>query len=223
MYELTVIRIYGLNVVKYHVTINLNGPKIFFYLLILGWNGHFDRFGEIHWHVIFFLACHILECSDGLAQDVISTIGQAFDLRFQLYLQCPSSKPSSMHDRWVFICTFRILILRPRSASHCVVSLGLWVRTSPRGRRKERSPPIITTTTAFPERCRHQEASLMLDWPIRRKTAARSANHPPTLVRYLYQPTGSNLTADQWSLELSCFCKCISCVSVNISLLIVFW
>uniref|UniRef100_M4ARP2 SHC adaptor protein 3 n=1 Tax=Xiphophorus maculatus TaxID=8083 RepID=M4ARP2_XIPMA len=35
-------------------------------------------------------ACHILECSDGLAQDVISTIGQAFDLRFQQYLQCPS-------------------------------------------------------------------------------------------------------------------------------------
>ncbi|XP_061656814.1 SHC-transforming protein 3 isoform X2 [Syngnathoides biaculeatus] len=44
-------------------------------------------------------ACHILECSDGLAQDVISTIGQAFDLRFQQYLQCPSSKPSSTHDR----------------------------------------------------------------------------------------------------------------------------
>uniref|UniRef100_A0A3P9PUQ4 SHC adaptor protein 3 n=1 Tax=Poecilia reticulata TaxID=8081 RepID=A0A3P9PUQ4_POERE len=35
-------------------------------------------------------ACHILECADGLAQDVISTIGQAFDLRFQQYLQCPS-------------------------------------------------------------------------------------------------------------------------------------
>uniref|UniRef100_A0A3Q2Q9A8 SHC adaptor protein 3 n=1 Tax=Fundulus heteroclitus TaxID=8078 RepID=A0A3Q2Q9A8_FUNHE len=44
-------------------------------------------------------ACHILECSDGLAQDVISTIGQAFDLRFQQYLQCPSSKMSSVHDR----------------------------------------------------------------------------------------------------------------------------
>ncbi|XP_051961827.1 SHC-transforming protein 3-like [Xyrauchen texanus] len=44
-------------------------------------------------------ACHILECSDGLAQDVISTIGQAFDLRFQLYLQCPSSKPATLHDR----------------------------------------------------------------------------------------------------------------------------
>uniref|UniRef100_A0A8C2XHS6 SHC adaptor protein 3 n=1 Tax=Cyclopterus lumpus TaxID=8103 RepID=A0A8C2XHS6_CYCLU len=45
-------------------------------------------------------ACHILECSDGLAQDVISTIGQAFDLRFQQYLQCPSGKLSSTHDRW---------------------------------------------------------------------------------------------------------------------------
>ncbi|XP_061555404.1 SHC-transforming protein 3 isoform X2 [Phycodurus eques] len=44
-------------------------------------------------------ACHILECSDAMAQDVISTIGQAFDLRFQQYLQCPSSKPSSTHDR----------------------------------------------------------------------------------------------------------------------------
>ncbi|XP_029300965.1 SHC-transforming protein 3 [Cottoperca gobio] len=44
-------------------------------------------------------ACHILECSDGLAQDVISTIGQAFDLRFQQYLQCPSGKLSSTHDR----------------------------------------------------------------------------------------------------------------------------
>ncbi|XP_030625211.1 SHC-transforming protein 3 [Chanos chanos] len=44
-------------------------------------------------------ACHILECSDGLAQDVISTIGQAFDLRFQQYLQCPSSKVSTIHDR----------------------------------------------------------------------------------------------------------------------------
>uniref|UniRef100_A0A3Q3ATM8 SHC adaptor protein 3 n=1 Tax=Kryptolebias marmoratus TaxID=37003 RepID=A0A3Q3ATM8_KRYMA len=44
-------------------------------------------------------ACHILECPDGLAQDVISTIGQAFDLRFQQYLQCPSSKLPSVNDR----------------------------------------------------------------------------------------------------------------------------
>uniref|UniRef100_A0A3Q3VXQ8 Uncharacterized protein n=1 Tax=Mola mola TaxID=94237 RepID=A0A3Q3VXQ8_MOLML len=43
-------------------------------------------------------ACHILECSDGLAQDVISTIGQAFDLRFQQYLQCPSSKVLNMEE-----------------------------------------------------------------------------------------------------------------------------
>ncbi|KAF2978608.1 hypothetical protein EK904_008622 [Melospiza melodia maxima] len=28
-------------------------------------------------------ACHILECPEGLAQDVISTIGQAFELRFK--------------------------------------------------------------------------------------------------------------------------------------------
>ncbi|XP_043569747.1 SHC-transforming protein 3-like isoform X1 [Chiloscyllium plagiosum] len=43
-------------------------------------------------------ACHILECCDGLAQDVISTIGQAFELRFKQYLQCPT-KISSIHNR----------------------------------------------------------------------------------------------------------------------------
>ncbi|NXL76345.1 SHC3 protein, partial [Leptocoma aspasia] len=43
-------------------------------------------------------ACHILECCDGLAQDVISTIGQAFELRFKQYLQCPS-KTSTFSDR----------------------------------------------------------------------------------------------------------------------------
>ncbi|KFO80208.1 SHC-transforming protein 3, partial [Cuculus canorus] len=43
-------------------------------------------------------ACHILECCDGLAQDVISTIGQAFELRFKQYLRCPS-KISAFHDR----------------------------------------------------------------------------------------------------------------------------
>uniref|UniRef100_A0A8V5GHN7 Uncharacterized protein n=1 Tax=Melopsittacus undulatus TaxID=13146 RepID=A0A8V5GHN7_MELUD len=42
-------------------------------------------------------ACHILECSDGLAQDVISTIGQAFELRFKQYLRCPSKIPT-FHD-----------------------------------------------------------------------------------------------------------------------------
>ncbi|XP_051875849.1 SHC-transforming protein 3 [Pristis pectinata] len=43
-------------------------------------------------------ACHILECCDGLAQDVISTIGQAFELRFKQYLQCPT-KISNIHSR----------------------------------------------------------------------------------------------------------------------------
>ncbi|CAL8307966.1 unnamed protein product [Lota lota] len=38
-------------------------------------------------------ACHILECSDGLAQSVISTIGQAFELQFKQYLHSP---PKSM-------------------------------------------------------------------------------------------------------------------------------
>ncbi|XP_072326795.1 SHC-transforming protein 1-like isoform X2 [Scyliorhinus torazame] len=32
-------------------------------------------------------ACHILECSDDLAQDVINTIGKAFELRFKQYLK----------------------------------------------------------------------------------------------------------------------------------------
>ncbi|KGL74117.1 SHC-transforming protein 3, partial [Tinamus guttatus] len=39
-------------------------------------------------------ACHILECCDGLAQDVISTIGQAFELRFKQYLRYPSKIPA---------------------------------------------------------------------------------------------------------------------------------
>ncbi|NWR94415.1 SHC3 protein, partial [Furnarius figulus] len=43
-------------------------------------------------------ACHILECCDGLAQDVISTIGQAFELRFKQYLRCPPQIPT-FHDR----------------------------------------------------------------------------------------------------------------------------
>uniref|UniRef100_A0A669QNS5 SHC adaptor protein 3 n=1 Tax=Phasianus colchicus TaxID=9054 RepID=A0A669QNS5_PHACC len=43
-------------------------------------------------------ACHILECCNGLAQDVISTIGQAFELRFKQYLRYPSKIPT-FHDR----------------------------------------------------------------------------------------------------------------------------
>nr|XP_029510715.1 SHC-transforming protein 1-like isoform X2 [Oncorhynchus nerka]XP_029510716.1 SHC-transforming protein 1-like isoform X2 [Oncorhynchus nerka] len=46
----------------------------------------------------FCPACHILECSEGLAQEVISTIGQAFELRFKQYLKNPP-KLVTPHDR----------------------------------------------------------------------------------------------------------------------------
>nr|XP_025042471.1 SHC-transforming protein 1 [Pelodiscus sinensis] len=46
----------------------------------------------------FLPACHILECPEGLAQDVISTIGQAFELRFKQYLKNPP-KLVTPHDR----------------------------------------------------------------------------------------------------------------------------
>uniref|UniRef100_A0A9L0S2S4 SHC adaptor protein 4 n=1 Tax=Equus caballus TaxID=9796 RepID=A0A9L0S2S4_HORSE len=39
-------------------------------------------------------ACHILECRNGMAQDVINTIGQAFELRFKQYLKNPSLNTS---------------------------------------------------------------------------------------------------------------------------------
>ncbi|XP_078735403.1 SHC-transforming protein 1-like [Lampetra fluviatilis] len=35
-------------------------------------------------------ACHVLECLEGLAQDVICTIGQAFEQRFKQYLKSPA-------------------------------------------------------------------------------------------------------------------------------------
>uniref|UniRef100_A0A8C5T974 SHC adaptor protein 4 n=1 Tax=Malurus cyaneus samueli TaxID=2593467 RepID=A0A8C5T974_9PASS len=40
-------------------------------------------------------ACHILECPNGMAQEVINTIGQAFELRFRQYLKNPSSLVAS--------------------------------------------------------------------------------------------------------------------------------
>uniref|UniRef100_A0A3Q0S583 SHC (Src homology 2 domain containing) transforming protein 2 n=1 Tax=Amphilophus citrinellus TaxID=61819 RepID=A0A3Q0S583_AMPCI len=41
-------------------------------------------------------ACHILECSDGLAQSVISTLGQAFELQFRQYLHSPPKTMASV-------------------------------------------------------------------------------------------------------------------------------
>ncbi|XP_053228752.1 SHC-transforming protein 2 isoform X1 [Podarcis raffonei] len=43
-------------------------------------------------------ACHILECCDGLAQSVINTVGQAFELRFKQYLHSPP-KAMGLQDR----------------------------------------------------------------------------------------------------------------------------
>ncbi|XP_062888821.1 SHC-transforming protein 2 isoform X2 [Mobula hypostoma] len=43
-------------------------------------------------------ACHILECCEGLAQTVITTIGQAIELRFKQYLHSPP-KLVAPHDR----------------------------------------------------------------------------------------------------------------------------
>ncbi|XP_047908281.1 SHC-transforming protein 4 isoform X2 [Anser cygnoides] len=40
-------------------------------------------------------ACHILECPNRMAQEVINTIGQAFELRFKQYLKNPSSLVTS--------------------------------------------------------------------------------------------------------------------------------
>ena len=38
-------------------------------------------------------ACYVLECGGGLAQDVITTIGQAFELRFKQFL---AHRPEAM-------------------------------------------------------------------------------------------------------------------------------
>ena len=40
-------------------------------------------------------ACYVLECTGGLAQDVITTIGQAFELRFKEFLK----KSSGVKER----------------------------------------------------------------------------------------------------------------------------
>lgn len=72
-------------------------------------------------------ACHILECCEGLAQSVISTVGQAFELRFKQYLHSPptavvpperyrppSSHPPGDHTRQT-TAGCRVPALRPPS------------------------------------------------------------------------------------------------------------
>ncbi|KAG8147289.1 hypothetical protein E2320_022779 [Naja naja] len=51
-------------------------------------------------------ACHILECCDGLAQSIINTVGQAFELRFKQYLHsppqtvAPQERTTGVDDSW---------------------------------------------------------------------------------------------------------------------------
>lgn len=47
-------------------------------------------------------ACHVLECGGGLAEDVVTTIGQAFELRYKQYLK---KQPKAMQfpDRSVVL------------------------------------------------------------------------------------------------------------------------
>lgn len=47
-------------------------------------------------------ACFILECASGLAQDVIITIGQAFELRFKEYIQKRPPPPRYVHSRKLY-------------------------------------------------------------------------------------------------------------------------
>ncbi|XP_063045228.1 SHC-transforming protein 4-like [Engraulis encrasicolus] len=73
-------------------------------------------------------ACHILECPGGLAQEVINTIGQAFEKRFRQFLSSPPSLPAARESR----------VTPPEGESHH--SLVLVKSLSP-----ERPPPPLQT------------------------------------------------------------------------------
>ncbi|KAL3867250.1 hypothetical protein ACJMK2_044466 [Sinanodonta woodiana] len=57
-----------------------------------------DFVGYVAKDAIHNRACHVLECGGGLAEDVITTIGQAFELRFKEYLR-KQPKPVTLPDR----------------------------------------------------------------------------------------------------------------------------
>ena len=74
---------------------------IFFVLLLC----HYDSLQETLDFVAYVAkddingrACHVLECGGGLSEDVITTIGQAFELRFKEYLK-KQPKPVRLPDR----------------------------------------------------------------------------------------------------------------------------
>lgn len=62
-------------------------------------------------------ACHVLECGGGLAEDVVTTIGQAFELRFKQYLK-KQPKTIQLPHRWV------IAALDSKIMVHLSVSLS---------------------------------------------------------------------------------------------------
>lgn len=69
-------------------------------------------------YTLILSACHILECPEGLAQEVINTIGQAFEKRFRQFLSSPPShtvaKERSVNFRRVSLWFLgSILIISP--------------------------------------------------------------------------------------------------------------
>ncbi|XP_063955422.1 uncharacterized protein LOC135154107 [Lytechinus pictus] len=57
-----------------------------------------ERIGDKN---LTYMSCHVLECLAGLAQDVITTVGQAFEIRFKDYLRNPPqvfSTPDRMEE-----------------------------------------------------------------------------------------------------------------------------
>lgn len=48
---------------------------------------------------LFWTACFVVDCGGGLAYDVINTIGQAFEIRFKMFLQNPPLA-TEVPERW---------------------------------------------------------------------------------------------------------------------------
>ncbi|KFU87273.1 SHC-transforming protein 4 [Chaetura pelagica] len=81
-------------------------------------------------------ACHILECPNGMAQEVINTIGQAFELRFKQYLKNPSSlvtcngsSPGRIENTGMFIL---LLGLQGQPPTGGVLDMRMKVQTDQR-------------------------------------------------------------------------------------------
>jgi len=48
------------------------------------------------------VACHVFECRNS-SQYVLTTIGQAFELRYKIYLHAPKAHPIQVGDRYVVV------------------------------------------------------------------------------------------------------------------------